>query len=910
MYNSQNTVECLEHIKCTGCGACKNVCPVNAISMGEDSEFFIYPIIDRKTCINCGKCKRICPAIEPRYYNKGYETLIYAAKAPDDERQKSSSGGIFGVLASDFIKKGGLVCGVVFNDDFKAEHILSGNPADLERMRGSKYVQSDTNLIYRTIGSALKEGKKVLFTGCPCQVAGLNGYLEGKNASNLLTVDLLCHGVPSADSLKRYLAEISEGRKIKKVSFRDKRFGWRADKIRIGFEDGGAYESDSFRDPYLKGFLKNIMLRPSCADCPFCEYPRQGDITLGDFWGVSRLMPGAEDNKGVSIVMINNKTGEKAFNKIKDSLIYCVRYDGPKLQMPNRVKAVYPASPLRERFFDLIKKKDFIPAMEAAVQDRFDVGLVSNYLAENFGGALTQYALYRFLEDNGFSTLMIERPATAESQIRSHFKFFKERPYPAYSLAPQRKDKREMREFNDRCPAFVVGSDQLFQYELYRVLGKFTTLDWVSDSNKKIAYAASFGHGFVWGNKEEIARMGYFIRKFDAFSVRESDGQRIAREVFGRDAEWVLDPVFICGSKAFDTLIEKCGPRPLKNYVGGYILDPTEFKKKVILAAMEKLNLPCEIFSEFAYKEGYTAPLDGLNIVSLSMEERLASIRSCDFFVTDSFHGTCLAIIMRKPFVAILNKNRGASRFRSLLGHLVLSSRLIENNDLEEFDESLFSPIDYGRVYEILDKDIKRSSDWLLNALREQKFKGASDYDIFSEDLFALQDKLSALDKKLDLIIKKSGLSLAVTDDLHKYIDILASNKDKYIVFIAVKDTPGLALTPETAQKLLSLGINSNLHNRHWRSYAAIIDNGLPVYERLSPDERGIMYEGFVSGLRVKIESRSLKDGNLAKIIINGTDCSQNRRGLNFAVWDKTKNQIADSVCFDTHLPKYEAYRD
>ena len=109
--------------------------------------------------------------------------------------------------------------------------------------------------------------------------------------------------------------------------------------------------------PYLKGFLKNIMLRPSCADCPFCEYPRQGDITLGDFWGVSRLMPGAEDNKGVSIVMINNKTGEKAFNKIKDSLIYCVRYDGPKLQMPNRVKAVYPASPLRERFFDLIKRK-------------------------------------------------------------------------------------------------------------------------------------------------------------------------------------------------------------------------------------------------------------------------------------------------------------------------------------------------------------------------------------------------------------------------------------------------------------------------------------------------------------------------------------------------------------------------
>ncbi|MDD3946429.1 MAG: polysaccharide pyruvyl transferase family protein [Clostridia bacterium] len=909
MYNPHNTIESLAHIKCTGCGACKNVCPVDAISMGEDSEFFVYPIVDPDICINCGKCKSICPAIEPRYLNKGYEPKIFAAKAEDQEREISSSGGVFGLLAKATLAEGGLVCGAVFGKDFKVEHTLTDTNEGVARMRGSKYVQSDTHLIYREIGEALRKGKSVLFTGCPCQVAGLRGYLEGKNTQNLLCADLLCHGFPSANSLARYLEEIAKGKTIAKVDFRDKKMGWRSDKIKIEFEDGSVYESDSLRDPYVKGFVRNLTLRPSCSDCPFCEYPRQGDITLGDFWGVSRLMPGAEDPKGVSLVMLNNKKGEKAFETIQKDLIFYEPYQGAKTSIPNRIKARYPANPLRPRFFQINRKKQFTDAVNAVAEGQYDVGLVCNYLAENFGGSLTQYALYRFLEDNGYSVLMIERPLSAEGRIPKPFLFYKEKPYPDYSLAPRYQDRAAMRALNQKCAAFVVGSDQLFQYELYRLLGKFTTLDWVADNRKKIAYAASFGHDVVWGNKDEIQRMGYFMRKFDAFSVREKSGLRITREVFGFESEWVLDPVFLCEKKHYDALIEKSGKTAKKKYIGAYILDPSLDKRKVIERAMETLRLPCEIFTEFAYREGYAAPFAGLRVVPLTMEERLANIKQCEFFVTDSFHGTCLAILMGKPFLTIKNKGRGGSRFDTLLGHFGLAERLLESSKDLESKANPFDPIDYSSVTRIIKEEVARCSAWLLSALEQQKYKGFSGYDIVSQDLSALSDELIAVRKKLDFIVKKTDLQLMLTNDLHAYLDILKKNSGKYTVLIAVKDTPGLALNEDTAKRIKGLGLQVDLSDKHWRAYAAVIDDGKDVFERLSPDESPVFFEGFPSGIRAYIESRPLRNGNLAKIMLNGKDYSVNKRGLNIVVWNKKKGEVEDTVCFDTHVPTYTAYR-
>lgn len=909
MYDPNNTIESLEHRKCTGCAACKNVCPVNAISMGEDSEFFIYPAIDPDICINCGKCKKICPAIEPRYLNKGCDTQIYAAKAADETREASSSGGVFALLSDAVLAEGGLVAGAAFDENFKVEHILADTKEDARRLRGSKYVLTDINLIYRKIKDELSKGKKVLFSGCPCQVAGLYGYLGKKHTEGLLSVDVLCHGVPSGNSLAKYLKEISKDKKIASVNFRDKKTGWRSDKITVNFEDGTSYYGNSAKDPYVKGFVRNLILRPSCSDCPFCEFPRQGDISLGDFWGIERIMPGVSDGKGVSLVMVNNKKGEKAFAAVKDKLAFVQPYTGQKTALPNRVTAVYPANPLRPRFFELIKKKSFSESVEAVTEGLYDVGLVSNYLAENFGGSLTQYALYRFLEDNGFSVLMIERPANAEGQIPEPFRFYIEKPYPEYSLAPQYPDKNAMRELCRKCAAFVVGSDQLFQFELYRLLGKFTTLDWVTDNCKKIAYAASFGHEVIWGNMDELQRMGYFMRKFDAFSVREKSGQRITEEVFGFMSEWVLDPVFLCGKSRYDELISKSKRVTVSNYIGAYILDPNEDKRKIIESAMSKLGKGCEVFSEFAYRDNYTAPLDGLNVVHLSMEERLQSIKNCDFFVTDSFHGTCLAIIMGKPFIAIKNKARGGSRFDTLLSLFGLSDRLIEKYDDLADRPDIFGGVDFGKVEEILYAEAERSKAWLLTALRDKKFKGLSDYDIFSEKLAAKDRELAALDNKLQMLIKKTGNRLSFTDSLAAYANLAADEHERYLVLVAVKDTPGLALNDDAAQSLARLGLKTELRNRHWRAFAAVIENGASVFERISPDESPVYYEGVVAGVRLSLESRTFREGNLAKIIINGTDYAVNKRGINIVIWDKKDARVADSVCFDTHTKGFAAYR-
>jgi NAD-dependent dihydropyrimidine dehydrogenase PreA subunit len=305
--------------KCCGCSACYAVCPKRAITMKPDAEGFLLPVIDKTLCVNCGQCQKVCPVLHPG--QKRMPLAVYAAKAKDDElRMKSSSGGMFTLLAREILKQGGIVYGAGWEKPaWRVVHKSAENEEELDDLRGSKYVQSDMGDTFRQVKKQLDSGRQVLFSGCPCQIAGLKLFLQ-KPYDNLLCVDLICHGVPSPfvfDRCKNVIqANSAQSGEIKRISFRQKHaFGWKRFALSFAFANGSAYLQPLDQDPFLRGFLSELYSRLSCHECPFRELRSGSDITLADYWNVQQRFADMDDDKGVSLVLANSSTGLEWFNR-------------------------------------------------------------------------------------------------------------------------------------------------------------------------------------------------------------------------------------------------------------------------------------------------------------------------------------------------------------------------------------------------------------------------------------------------------------------------------------------------------------------------------------------------------------------------------------------------------------------
>ena len=305
---------------CSGCGACANICPKNCISMQRDEMGFAYPVVDADSCINCGRCEVVCPILNPAKENNP-KAVIGAKNRDEAVRSTSSSGGTFFELAKATISRGGIVYGCALDEKLVARHIGVETVEGLSALKGSKYVQSDVGTTYREAKKQLIEGREVLYSGTPCQIAGLKNYL-GKEYDNLLLVDVLCHGVPSPGVFEDYLGYLADkfGSKPVSVNFRNKEKSWKRLYFEVKFENGKRYFTFCGYDRYMSMFLNNISLRPSCYDCRFTTVNRQGDITLGDFWGIGRKYPERDDDKGISLIIVNTEKGEKAYGEIAERM--------------------------------------------------------------------------------------------------------------------------------------------------------------------------------------------------------------------------------------------------------------------------------------------------------------------------------------------------------------------------------------------------------------------------------------------------------------------------------------------------------------------------------------------------------------------------------------------------------------
>lgn len=350
--------------ECCGCTACASICNHEAIHMQVDEMGFKYPVVDISKCVECGLCEKVCAFQEHYDTASNYqEPFVYAVRHKNNKEIKTSRSGAMFTALSDFIfERKGIVYGVGFADHFRGVHKRITNREDCKDLKGSKYVQSDLTDIFRSVKKDLADGFPVLFSGTPCQTSGLHSFLGKKEWENLYLCDIVCHGVPSPKVWADYLeyVETKENRLIEKVNFRDKERGWKAHFESFVFQGGKKIITRTFTDL----FYKHLILRPSCSSCKFTNTRRPSDITIADFWGWEKAVPGFnDDDLGCSLVFVNTPKGDQLFkhilpeiHAIQTDLAHCMQ---PNLEHPSVFSPKYDSfwEDYQRKGFDFVVKK-------------------------------------------------------------------------------------------------------------------------------------------------------------------------------------------------------------------------------------------------------------------------------------------------------------------------------------------------------------------------------------------------------------------------------------------------------------------------------------------------------------------------------------------------------------------------
>lgn len=359
------TVALKENRDCCGCTACETICPHDAIEMQADSLGFFYPMVDSEKCVDCGICERVCQ-FNDNYYrssNDGSKHVYAMRSSSSDDLLKSQSGAAFYSIAKSLIADGYYVCGAGFDKDFTAKHKIVNDITDLQELRGSKYVQSNLQGIYIQIKNLLNDSGKVLFAGTPCQVSGLLSVLSETQKQSLLSIDIICHSVPSPRAWQMYVKWVEKkyDKKVLRVNYRDKRFGWKSCRETFYFDDGSEISRDSFRHFMMSA--SHFATRTSCANCPFTNMKRPGDITVGDFWGWEKFHEEFNDNQGLSLVLVNSPKGESVINSVLGKMS-SVESNIDECHQPQLKHPITIDFSAQKRFIDLMEKGDFNKIMK------------------------------------------------------------------------------------------------------------------------------------------------------------------------------------------------------------------------------------------------------------------------------------------------------------------------------------------------------------------------------------------------------------------------------------------------------------------------------------------------------------------------------------------------------------------
>lgn len=373
--------ELASKIECTGCTTCANICAQQCIDMSEDIEGFLYPKINLSQCISCGICEQVCPVLNGKRKNEILTKAYSAFTYNNSLRKESSSGGIFSELAILILRKEGIVYGASYDDNCTVEHIGVDNIKDLKKLRGAKYSQSQIGSIFQSVKEQLESNRQVLFSGTPCQVAGLKSFLH-RDYDNLFCIDFVCHGVPSPLVWKEYIKYRedvdNEDEVPQRINLRNKESGWSkySYSVEIVYQDKKRYFCKYNEDPFMRFFVGDYILRKSCGECHFKGYSRDSDITLGDFWGIWDIDPDMDDNKGTSLVLTHSTKGEEMFKAISSNIkSKSVSLEQASAMNPSLTQSV-AHKPTREHVLYEISQNGFCAALPYLKSSQYNKDII------------------------------------------------------------------------------------------------------------------------------------------------------------------------------------------------------------------------------------------------------------------------------------------------------------------------------------------------------------------------------------------------------------------------------------------------------------------------------------------------------------------------------------------------------
>lgn len=715
----------IKKIKCSGCSACKSVCPTNAIKIKVNTlTGFKLANIDKNKCITCNKCESVCPHINCNNTNNEETQDKYVIKASEDILKVSSSGGAFSILAEYYTSIGYKIVGVQWDEDWHAEYAIAETAEEWHKFRGSKYMQPDTKDIFVRIKRKLNKGDKILFVGVPCHVSGLYNFL-GKKYTNLVTIDLFCGALSSPLVWdKWYEYQDIDKNNIASINMRaKKKQGNKVHLISIVEKDGQTHNI-----PYATSMAMSIVSKknfslPICHDCKYRSMNRVGDYTIADHWGSKKVCPELHDDTQsmVSTFLCNSNEAKRVIEELKKD-------NSIKIQP---IDSVAPPKNFEKYNIQNVFKNLHLYGIKKPQKDKvkrlFDIAVCGGTFNSNFGATLTYYALYRYLELLGYKTIIL--PPSAEN-----FKggMVKGNVFDKYCNIAPNYFKTNLLEFNSLANTFILGSDQLWNHE--NSLGKMGPkmyLDYIKDNKNKIAYSVSYGGN---GSTEKTAindvknykRVKRLIKEFDYISTREEEGIKITEDIFGRnDCAHVIDPVFLLNNDEYDKLIEDSNIELPNNEYGCYYqIMPSQklinFTKTINKHfGVENILIGC---GQIPNVKKYKAKFPKEDFVNpILAQDWLKYIKNAKYVITSSFHCCCFCVLFNIPFLCVRGEETLSDiRIKWLLESIGEEYRYMYNKNID-MQKAIKVLNIKPNTTKVLNDFVNYSKKWLNDVLLKTK---------------------------------------------------------------------------------------------------------------------------------------------------------------------------------------------
>ena len=698
--------------RCSGCSACENICPVNAIEIKINKlTGFKLAEINTTKCINCGKCDSVCPHISVKNKNNENEQEKYALQASEEIRKVSSSGGAFTVLANYYTQLGYKIVGVQWDKDWHAEYAIANNEDEWHKFRGSKYMQADVKDIFPKIKQLLDNNNKVLFTGVPCHVSGLLNFL-GKKYDNLVTIDLFC-GALSSPLIwdKWYEYQDIDKNNIVDINMRAKQQQGNKNHLIYIKENDGQIHNIFYDCSMAKNIVnKRKWSLPVCHECKYRDMNRVSDYTIADLWNSEKTCTELHDktNSQVSTFLCNSDEAKKVVKILQN-------YENIIIKEIDSVKAPQNFDKKDTKsIFEKLHKNGIKKPKKDITEKPYDIAICGGTFNNNFGATLTYYALYRYLELQGYKTVLLP---PSKKQFKGGMD--PGNVFEKYCNIAPNYFKKNTIKFNKLANTFILGSDQMWNPNcaLYKKLGMRCFLDYIKDDKTKIAYSTSFG-GNDFPQDENYNRTQRLLKEFDAISCRESNGCDLLKEHCDIDAQHTIDPVFLLHIEEYDKLIDDSNVAlPNGEYACYYANTPKSDELDFYHNLNKKLGLQEIIIcnGQHPHAKNIKEKFPNENFVNpIFAQDWLKYIKNAKYVITSSFHCICFCIMYNIPFICTRSIND--TRINWILNAVGLKNRCLHKKlEYENCMKLINTPL--NNVKAKLMSFIHFSKEWLNNIL-------------------------------------------------------------------------------------------------------------------------------------------------------------------------------------------------